>query len=131
MIPVPSVFLPEGVAGRIRKVAAAAEKLGRLHPDVLALAYEQQWFRALVPKRYGGLALPLPVMVRLEEGLSWADGSLGWTVTLCSGAVRPEFHRVPGQLQVGVLEGGPVGADLAERNTGGGQSRHRSFRGKI
>ena len=86
MIPAPSAFLPEGVAGRVRKVAAAAEKLGRLHPDVLALAYEQQWFRALVPKRYGGLALPLPAMVRLEEGLSWADGSLGWTVTLCSGA---------------------------------------------
>jgi hypothetical protein len=30
--------------------------------------------------------LPLPAMVRLEEGLSWADGALGWTVTLCSGA---------------------------------------------
>jgi alkylation response protein AidB-like acyl-CoA dehydrogenase len=86
MIPAPSTFLPEGVAGRVRKVAVAAEKLGRLHPDVLALAYEQQWFRALVPKRYGGLALPLPAMVRLEEGLSWADGSVGWTVTLCSGA---------------------------------------------
>ena len=86
MIPAPSAFLPGEVAGRIRKVAAAAEKLGRLHPDMLALAYEQQWFRSLVPKRYGGLALPLPAMVRLEEGLSWADGSLGWTVTLCSGA---------------------------------------------
>jgi indole-3-acetate monooxygenase len=86
MIPAPSAFLPEGVAGRIRKVAAAAEKLGRLHPDILTLAFEQQWFRSLVPKRYGGLALPLPAMVRLEEGLSWADGSLGWTVTLCSGA---------------------------------------------
>lgn len=86
MIPAPSAFLPEGVAGRIRKVAAAAEKMGRLHPDILTLAFEQQWFRSLVPKRYGGLALPLPAMVRLEEGLSWADGSLGWTVTLCSGA---------------------------------------------
>jgi alkylation response protein AidB-like acyl-CoA dehydrogenase len=86
MIPLPSAFLPAGAALRIRKVAAAAEKLGRLHPDTLALAYEQQWFRALVPKRYGGLALPLPAMVRLEEGLAWADGALGWTVTLCSGA---------------------------------------------
>ena len=86
MMPPPSAFLPDGVAGRIRRVAAAAEKLGRLHPDMLELAHEWQWFRALVPKRYGGLALPLPAMVRLEEGLSWADGSLGWTVTLCSGA---------------------------------------------
>jgi indole-3-acetate monooxygenase len=86
MMPPPSAFLPDGVAGRIRGVAAAAEKLGRLHPDMLELAHEWQWFRALVPKRYGGLALPLPAMVRLEEGLSWADGSMGWTVTLCSGA---------------------------------------------
>ncbi len=86
MIPAPSTFLPGGVAGRVRKVAAAAEKLGWLHPDMLALAFERRWFRALVPKRYGGLALPLPAMVRLEEGLSWADGSLGWTVTLCGGA---------------------------------------------
>jgi indole-3-acetate monooxygenase len=86
MMPPPSAFLPDGVAGRIREVAGAAEKLGRLHPDMLALVYEWQWFRALVPKRYGGLALPLPAMVRLEEGLSWADGALGWTVTLCSGA---------------------------------------------
>ena len=85
-MPPPSAFLPDGVAGRIRAVAAAAEKLGRLHPDMLELAHEWQWFRALVPKRYGGLALPLPAMVRLEEGLSWADGSMGWTVTLCSGA---------------------------------------------
>ena len=85
-MPPPSAFLPDGVAGRIREVAGAAEKLGRLHPDMLALAYERQWFRALVPKRYGGQALPLPAMVRLEEGLSWADGALGWTVTLCSGA---------------------------------------------
>ncbi len=82
----PSAFLPGGMADRIRGVAAAAEKLGRLHPDTLALAYAQQWFRALLPKRYGGLALPLPELVRLEEGLAWADGALGWTVTLCSGA---------------------------------------------
>jgi alkylation response protein AidB-like acyl-CoA dehydrogenase len=86
MIPPPAAFLPDGVAGRIREVAGAAEKLGRLHPYMLALVYERQWFRALVPKRYGGQALPLPAMVRLEEGLSWADGALGWTVTLCSGA---------------------------------------------
>ncbi len=85
-MPLPSAFLPAGAAVRIRKEAAAAEQLGRLHPDMLALAYEQQWFRGLVPKRYGGLALPLPAMVRLEEGLAWADGALGWTVTLCSGA---------------------------------------------
>lgn len=70
----------------IRDTAPAAEKAGMLHPDQLALIYEQGWFKFLVPKTYGGLQLPLPEMVRLEESLAWANGSLGWVVTLCSGA---------------------------------------------
>ncbi len=28
----------------------------------------------------------LPSALRIEEALAWADGSMGWTVTLCSGA---------------------------------------------
>jgi len=70
----------------LRRCAPEAEKMGRLHPDQLALTYEQDWFRMMVPRRYGGLALPLPEVVRLEEAISRADGSTGWTVTLCSGA---------------------------------------------
>ena len=70
----------------IRDTAPGAEKAGMLHPDQLALIYEQGWFKFLVPKIYGGLQLALPEMVRLEESLAWANGSLGWVVTLCSGA---------------------------------------------
>jgi alkylation response protein AidB-like acyl-CoA dehydrogenase len=70
----------------LRRCAPEAEKMGRLHPDQLALIYEQGWFRMMVPRRYGGLALPLPEVVRIEEAISRADGSAGWTVTLCSGA---------------------------------------------
>jgi alkylation response protein AidB-like acyl-CoA dehydrogenase len=33
-----------------------------------------------------GGPLSLPELVRLEEGIAWADGAVGWTVTLCSGA---------------------------------------------
>jgi len=70
----------------IRKAAPAAEQAGKLQPDQLALVYEQGWFIFLVPQAYSGLQLPLPQMVRLEESLAWANGSLGWVVTLCSGA---------------------------------------------
>jgi alkylation response protein AidB-like acyl-CoA dehydrogenase len=70
----------------IRDAAPAAEKAGMLQPDQLALIYEQGWFKFLVPKVYSGLQLPLPDMVRLEESLAWANGSVGWVVTLCSGA---------------------------------------------
>jgi alkylation response protein AidB-like acyl-CoA dehydrogenase len=72
--------------GILRRCAPEAEKAGRLHPEVLTLIYERQWFRMMVPRRYGGLALSLPEVVRLEEAISREDGSAGWTVTLCSGA---------------------------------------------
>jgi len=98
--PHPSSFLPAGVADIFRSRAAEAEARRDLHPEVLALIYDQQWFRMLLP---GDPLLPaagsrpdpalvtphplsLPELVRLEEGISWADGSVGWMVTLCSGA---------------------------------------------
>ncbi|HEY4109150.1 acyl-CoA dehydrogenase [Puia sp.] len=82
----PDSFLPDGATGLIREHAAAAEQGRDLHPAVLELIYREGWFRLLVPQRWGGRALPLPQLVRLEEGLAFADGAVGWTVTLCSGA---------------------------------------------
>ncbi len=70
----------------IRKHAAEAEQLGKLHPKILDLIYNENWFNLYVPKEYGGLEKPLPEILRLEENLAKADGSLAWTVTLCSGA---------------------------------------------
>ena len=84
--PHPSHLLqPEWIA-TIRQHAFAAEEVGMLQPEQLAIIYEQQWFKLLVPKVYGGLEAPLPEQIRMEEALSWADGSLGWVVTLCAGA---------------------------------------------
>jgi alkylation response protein AidB-like acyl-CoA dehydrogenase len=70
----------------IRNAAPEAEESGKLQPNQLALIYEQGWFKFLVPQVYSGLQLALPQMVRLEESLAWANGSLGWVVTLCVGA---------------------------------------------
>jgi alkylation response protein AidB-like acyl-CoA dehydrogenase len=70
----------------IRCHAAEAEQLGKLHPAQLQLIYDQQWFNLLAPAEYGGLQTSLPKLVEIEESLSWADGSLGWVVTLCCGA---------------------------------------------
>jgi alkylation response protein AidB-like acyl-CoA dehydrogenase len=82
----PSTFIDPEWVSTIRNNASAAEQLGMIHPEQLALAYQQKWFKALVPAGLGGRGLTLPELVRLEEGLSWADGSFGWVVTLCSGA---------------------------------------------
>ncbi|MBG6235337.1 alkylation response protein AidB-like acyl-CoA dehydrogenase [Pedobacter sp. CAN_A7] len=70
----------------IKRFAAFSEEMGVLHPELLNLAYQQQWFKLFVPDIYGGPALLLPEILRLEEEIAAADGSLGWTVTLCSGA---------------------------------------------
>jgi len=70
----------------IRDSAFKAERLGKIPPDQLAIIYEQKWFKLLVPAVYSGLEKSIPELVRLEESISWANGSLGWVVTLCCGA---------------------------------------------
>lgn len=82
----PAALLQQEWVDTIRKYAPAAEQAGKLHPEQLKLIYEQQWFKLLVPAAYGGPEMPLHQLVRIEEALSWADGSLGWVVTLCAGA---------------------------------------------
>ncbi len=82
----PSALLEAEWVDIIRKEAMAAEQEGLLQAGQLELIYGQQWFKLLVPKAYGGLELELPDLIRMEEALSWADGSLGWVVTLCAGA---------------------------------------------
>lgn len=70
----------------ISKYAPVSEKIGKLHPEILNLIYKQKWFNLYVPKVYGGEEKSLPEILRIEENLAKADGSLAWTVTLCSGA---------------------------------------------
>lgn len=82
----PSGFISAEDVQIIRSLAAAAEQSGMLHPDQLEVIYRQKWFKLLVPQLYGGVQISLPDLVRLQEAISWADGSTGWVVTLCSGA---------------------------------------------
>jgi alkylation response protein AidB-like acyl-CoA dehydrogenase len=82
----PSSVIAAELTNTIRNLAAEAEAFGQLHPEQLAIIYEQGWFNLFVPKQYGGLELSLPEALRIEEALAWTDGSTGWTVTLCSGA---------------------------------------------
>ena len=99
LIPHPSRSIPVALTDAIHGLSADAERSGSLHPRQLALIYEQRWFSLFVPRSYGGLEMSLPEGLRIEEGLAWADGSTGWTVTLCSGAnwfigfLRPELAK--------------------------------------
>ncbi len=70
----------------LRKYSAQAETNGQLHKEQLKIINNERWFHLFVPKEFGGLELSLPEAVRLEEQIAYADGSVGWVVTLCSGA---------------------------------------------
>lgn len=82
----PSLYLQPDWVKTIRGKAIEAESDAKLHPDQLAIIYERGWFKILVPAVYSGREMSLPELVRLEESISWADGSVGWVVTLCCGA---------------------------------------------
>lgn len=78
--------LPREIIDSIRRYSLSDDKEGRLSPEQLRLIIDQKWFHLFVPGQYGGLALSLPSAVRLEENIAYADGSVGWVVTLCAGA---------------------------------------------
>lgn len=63
-----------------------AEQLGHLTDQQLEVLYSNNLFNLFVPKQYNGLELDFIEALRIEEQLACIDGSLGWTVTLCSGA---------------------------------------------
>lgn len=82
----PRERLEPEVARQLAAFSHEAEVAGELHPQQLELIYRHKWFKIFIPERLGGLGLTLPEAVRLEEAISWADGSTGWVVTLCAGA---------------------------------------------
>ena len=82
----PRQFIPKKVADQLRKFGLEAEHLKELHEGQKFAIREENWLNMYVPRNFGGLGLTLPDIIRREEGISWADGSSGWVVTLCSGA---------------------------------------------
>lgn len=82
----PAEFLAKTLSDEIRSVAVEAEAEKDLHEKQLAIIRRQNWLNMYVPKVFGGLELSLPEILKVEECISWADGSTGWVVTLCSGA---------------------------------------------
>lgn len=82
----PSKLLDPAWITILRNDADKATTTGRLTDRQLQLFYEQNWFKALVPKVYGGLEWSLMEVVCFEEAIGWTEGSAGWVFTLCSGA---------------------------------------------
>ncbi|MGV3706264.1 MAG: acyl-CoA dehydrogenase family protein [Arcticibacter sp.] len=78
--------LPSSATDIIGKHTQASEEAGQLHPEIIKLIERERWFKLYLPEEHGGRNTDLPGILRLLESLAKADGSTGWTVTLCSGA---------------------------------------------
>ncbi|MEC3966099.1 acyl-CoA dehydrogenase [Flagellimonas halotolerans] len=55
-------------------------------PEVLNWIAQENIWNLWVPKSYGGLEMSLSEGLKKLRSLAKVDGSLGWTITLCSGA---------------------------------------------
>lgn len=102
----PYKLLSADVAAQLRSEAEKAESQGNLTDLQWDLVQKHRWLNMYVPKELGGLEMTLPEILRVEEALSWADGSVGWVVTLCSGAA----------WFVGFLEPSIAGQVFANKN---------------
>jgi alkylation response protein AidB-like acyl-CoA dehydrogenase len=115
-------FLSSRDSLRIARHAAAADSARWLHPVQQALLHRRGWLRMLAPRALGGLELPLPQVVRLEEAIARLDGSMGWTVTLCAGAgwfagfLAPELAREILATRRVCLAGSGAPTGVAERD---------------
>ena len=56
------------------------------NPEALEWIASQNLWNIWVPKEYGGLEMGFTEGLKTLQSLACTDGSLGWTVTLCSGA---------------------------------------------
>jgi alkylation response protein AidB-like acyl-CoA dehydrogenase len=70
------------MADRIRERRVEFDDARRIPADLIAELREAGVFKALLPRRYGGLEVGAINGARLLEALSRIDGSLGWTMMI-------------------------------------------------
>lgn len=81
----PERILGGEVVELARATAADSEARSALVPEAVAAIVERGWFKAWVPREFGGLELDLEAGLRLFEAAGWADGSFGWSVMIGAG----------------------------------------------
>ena len=95
----PAEILESIAAEEIRGEGLQAELERNLTKKQQGIIHQHGWLNMYVPKEYGGLGVSFPQILRMEESLSWADGSAAWVVTLCSGAAWFIGFLDPGLVQ--------------------------------
>ena len=65
------------------------------NPEIIELIATNNWLNIWVPKQYNGLGLTFSEGLKILQTISKIDGSLGWFVTLCSGANYFSRNLIP------------------------------------
>ncbi len=86
-----------------------------LSDEVLTWITQQNYWNLWVPKSYNGLEKSLTAGLKILQSLAKINGSLGWTITLCSGAnffignMKPEFAQKVFETKENPILGGSGG----------------------
>jgi len=118
-------YFSEQEISDLTREAKRSDNLERLTSSALDTIKEKNLLDLFVPQRYNGLQRDLPEALRWLEATSWIDGSLGWTLTLASGAglfgafMMPAFARsVFSQNNTFIAGSGFTGGNAEKTNSG-------------
>lgn len=113
------------IAELIERSGAANEALGQLIPEVVEQLHEQQLFRMLLPRAYGGEEIDPVTWFRAMEALAKLDASTAWCVgqingcTLAASALEPDVARAIWGEPRAALSWGPPRKSRADEVDGG------------
>ena len=125
-IKISDYFSDEEVSS-LNKAATYSEKAGKLTHSAVDILHGKQLLDLFVPRRYGGLQHDLPSALPWLEATSWIHGSLGWTLTLASGAglfgafLDPDFAKSIFDKNNTFIAGSGFPGGKAEKNNTGFQ----------
>ena len=98
----------------IASEADEIERSRRLTPNVTAALVENELYRALLPRTYGGHEVPLEIFMQMQEEIAKADASTAWCLGQCAvcamtaaylepDAANEFFNTPPGILAWGAI----------------------------
>ena len=117
MSKLPGIMLVERARALQPLIAGEADEIERsrrLTPKVTAALIENELYRALLPRSYGGHEVPLEIFMQMQEEIAKADASTAWCLGQCAvcamtaaylepDAANEIFNTPPGILAWGAI----------------------------
>jgi alkylation response protein AidB-like acyl-CoA dehydrogenase len=117
MSKLPGITLVERARALQPLIAGEAEEIERsrrLTPKVTAALIDNELYRALLPRTYGGHEVPLEIFMQMQEEIAKADASTAWCLGQCAvcamtaaylepDAANEIFNTPPGILAWGAI----------------------------